>query len=225
MCSDLTSQEKPSIKSKAGDISKPQRGVYLHMIEGRDNTWRFYVGQSDNLPARIRRQHQNFRYRRDNPSFHYHALQNSRWDHFIVLAVLPPEPTAAGFSPKEQALLLNMLDMWCALLFCTLQPDAMAKWHLDGARAGAGRPWVGLNFACPLDEGEPVGYVDWRDVLSESEDPLARSYVVNVLDRRRQLTPGRESTPGPGLMYGLMVCVIVVCIISLSGSQGRPRAR
>ncbi|KAK7701716.1 hypothetical protein SLS64_010164 [Diaporthe eres] len=166
-----------TIKSKAGDISKPQRGVYLHMIEGRDNRWRFYVGQSDNVSFRIRRQHQNFRYRRDNPSFHNYAMQDSRWDHFIILAVLPPGPTAAGFSPKEQTLLLNMLEMWCALLFSTLQPSIMAQWHEYGAAAGSGRPRAGLNLNCPLDQGGPVKFVNWRHALSESEDPLANAYV------------------------------------------------
>lgn len=190
------------------------------MIEGRDNKWRFYVGQSDNLPFRIRRQHQNFRYRRDNPSFHNYAMQDSRWDHFIILAVLPPGPTAAGFSPKEQALLLNMIEMWCALLFSTLQPSVMAQWHEYGAAAGAGRPWAGLNLNCPLDQGGPVKFVNWRHALSESEDPLANAYVVEVLDGKRELTPNR------GLVYGLMVGVIlVVCIASMSRSQGRPRSR
>ncbi|KAG6354924.1 hypothetical protein INS49_004005 [Diaporthe citri] len=140
-----------TIKSKAGDISKPERGVYLHMIVGRDNTVR-------------------------------------QPDHFIVLAVLPPGPTAAGFSPKEQALLLNMLEMWCALLLSTLQPSTMAQWHEYGARAGAGRPWVGLNLGCPLDHGGPVKYVNWRHALSESEDPLATTYVVDVLDGRRTIS-------------------------------------
>lgn len=108
---DLTSHESHSIRSKAGDISQPQRGVYLHMIEDMDNTWRFYVGQAENMSTRIRRQHQNLRYRRNNPSLHNFAMQNSRWDHFVILAVLPLGPTAAGFSQQEQALLLNMLEM------------------------------------------------------------------------------------------------------------------
>lgn len=190
------------------------------MIEGRDNKWRFYVGQSDNVSFRIRRQHQNFRYRRDNPSFHNYAMQDSRWDHFIILAVLPPGATAAGFSPKEQALLLNMLEMWCALLFSTLQPSIMAQWHEYGAADGSGRPWAGLNLNCPLDQGGPVKFVNWRHALSESEDPLANAYVVDVLDRKRELTTNR------GLVYGLMVGVILaVCLASLSGSQGRPRRR
>ena len=108
------------------------------MIEGVDNNWRFYVGQSDNMSFRIRRQHQNFRYRRDNPSFHNFAMQKSRWDHFVILAELPPGPTAAGFTHQEQGLLLNLLEMWCALLFCTLQPSTMAEWHQFGESRGLG---------------------------------------------------------------------------------------
>ena len=108
-CNDLTLNEEPSIRSKAVDISKSQRGICLHIIEGTDNKLRLFVGQSDNISFRIRRQHQNFRYRRDNPSFHNYAMQNSCWDYFVILAVLPTGPTALGFTKQEQGLLLNML--------------------------------------------------------------------------------------------------------------------
>lgn len=214
--SDLTIvRENLSIRIKAGDISKPQRGVYLHMIEGLDGTWRFLVGQSENMSFTIRRQHQNFRYRRDNPSLHSYAMQNSCWDHFVLLAVLPPSPTAAGFSQAEQGLLLNMLEMWCALLFCTLQPGELAHWHEYGAAAASGKPWAGLNLACPLDHGRPGKYVNWRHGLGESDDSLARAYVVEVLDRKRDVTPAR------GFVYGVMITVVAsVLIVTLSGPQG-----
>lgn len=191
------------------------------MIEGLDGTWRFYVGQADNMSYRIRKQHSNFRWRRDNPSLHNYALQNSRWDHFIILAVLPPGPTAAGFSQPEQALLLNMLEMWCALLFCTLQPSTMAQWHELGAAAGARKPWVGLNLACPLDHGGAVRYVNWRHPLSESEDPLAKAYVAEVLDKKRELTPERGM-----VVFGLMLAAVVAVVIATStagGGRGRGR--
>lgn len=190
------------------------------MIEGLDGKWRFYVGQSDNVSFRIRRQHQNFRYRRDNPSLHSFAMQNSRWDHFVILAVLPPDPTAAGFSQSEQGLLLNLLEMWCALLFCTLQPTTMAQWHDYGARAGVGKPWLGLNLNCPLDHGGPAKFFNWRHALSESEDPLAQSYVIEVLDGRRASTPAR------GVAYSLVLgTMLVICIVSLSQNQPVPRRR
>lgn len=41
---DSTSSERNSIRLKSGDISKAQRGVYLHIIEGADGQWRFYIG-------------------------------------------------------------------------------------------------------------------------------------------------------------------------------------
>lgn len=193
----------------------------MHMIEGLDNEWRFYVGQSDNMSYRIRRQHQNFRYRRDHPSFHNYAMQNSHWDHFIILAVLPPGSTTGGFNKQEQTLLLNMLEMWCALLFCTVQPETLAQWHEYGATAGDGRPWFGLNLACPLEYGGPAKYINWRHPLSESQNPLAQAYVVEVLDGKRELTPTR------GLVYGLMVgAFVVICMMSIStGSSGRGRGK
>lgn len=174
------------------------------------------------MSLRIRRQHQSFRWRRDNPSFHNFAMQNSRWDHFIILAVLPPGPTAAGFSQQDQALLLNMLEMWCALLFCTLQPDILAQWHKHGAGASAGMPWVALNLACPLDQGGPAKFVELtsRHPLSQSQDPLARSYAVGTLDRKR------EATPGSGQIFGLMMGVVFVILISaIVGGQGGQRRR
>lgn len=177
------------------------------MIEGTDNTWRFYVGQAYDLSVRIRRQHQNFRYRRDHPSFHNFAMQKSRWDYFVILAELPPEPTAAGFNQQEQALLLNMLEMWCALLFCTLPTETMARWHEYGAGASDGKPWRGLNLGCPLDTGGRPKFVNWRPALNESGDPLAKAYVVEILKVKRDVTEKSGL-----IVFGLMMAVMVAWI-------------
>ncbi|KAG8162186.1 hypothetical protein KVR01_007951 [Diaporthe batatas] len=204
---------KETLWKKAGDISKAQRGIYLHIIEGTDNRLRFFVGQSDNMSFHIRRQLRNSRYRRENSSLHGYAMQKSRWDYFVILAVLPPGPTAAEFTDQEQALLANILCMWCALLSCTLQPSTMEGWQAGQANR---MPWTGLNLACPLDHGAEGQYVNWRHALSESEDSLKRSYVTEVLDKRRELTPFR------GLVLGLGIGVFVaVWIASLRSPHGR----
>lgn len=208
------------IRAKAGDISKTQRGVYLHIIEGTDNRLRLFVGQSDNMSFRIRRQHQNFRYRRDNPSYHTYAMQNSRWDYFVILAVLPPGLGAAGFTQQEQGLLLNILCMWCTLLFCTLQPSTTAEWQGEWKNR---RPWTGLNLACPLDHGVPGQYVNWRHALSESEDLLARSYVGEVLDLKRAVTPPRAVLISLGIV--IFVTVWISSLGSSRGGRGRGRGR
>ncbi|KAK2608247.1 hypothetical protein N8I77_006871 [Diaporthe amygdali] len=204
------------IRSNAGDIYKGERGVYLHIIEGRDNKWRFFVGQAEDMSYRVRRQDQNFRYRRDKPSFHHFAMHNSRWDYFFVLAVLPPGPTAAGFSRREQALLLNMLQMWCTLLFSTVQISTMAQWHEYGVKSlNIGRPWFGLNLECPLDKGGPVKYVNWGQFLNRSDDPLANDFLLEMSNRKQ------EPTQGPGFVFGLMVGAVAAVLII---SAWRPRS-
>lgn len=135
-----------------------------------------------------------------------------------MLAVLPPGPIAAGFSQFQQGLLLNMLQMWCTLLLGTLQREAMADWHVYGDIA---RPcqWIGLNLACPLHRGEPGKFVNWRETLKESEDPMARDYAVDVLHARRKSTEGM--TPAGQIWLGAFVAVFVVILLSLT-SQPSP---
>lgn len=96
----------------------------------------------------------------------------------------------------------------------------MAQWHELGAAAGARKPWVGLNLACPLDHGGAIRSVNWKHPLSESEDPLAKAYVVEVLDGKRELTPER------GVVVGLMIAAVVAVLIATSTAQGgRGRGR
>lgn len=164
----------------------------------------------------IRRQLQNFRYRRDNPSLHSYAMQQSRWDYFVILAALPPDPTAAGFTKQEQGLLLNILWMWCTLLFRTLQPSTMEEWQ--GSQPNK-VPWTGLNLALPLDHGSEGQYVNWRHALSESEDPLKKSYVIDVLDAQRRGTALSVN----GLVFGFGIAVFVV--IMMASLQSPPARR
>jgi hypothetical protein len=137
-----------------------------------------YIGQSNNLRQRVA-QHLNFRYRRDNPSLHYHALQYSIYNTIGVLAVLPP-PNANAPGMDAPDLLQNVLEMWFCLLFRSLPEQSLEEWlpsdnTINKARKEAREGVVGgLNIALPLDQGEKSR--TWVD-LSESEDVLVRQYL------------------------------------------------
>lgn len=155
----------------------------MHMIHGRDEKWRLYVGQSLQLRVRIKYQHQDFRYRRDNSSLHTKAMQDSKWDHFVIFAVLPKALPAGLDTDDKRALLLSVLEMWCALLFETLQPQDLAKWCPPTHQPPSQPLWFGLNMRLPIDHSGDVERKagvswtkHWAAVLESSLDPLAQEY-------------------------------------------------
>lgn len=155
----------------------------MHMIHGRDEKWRLYVGQSVNLRVRIKYQHRDFRHRRDHSSLHTKAMQDSKWDHFLIFAVLPKALPVRLATDEKRALLLNVLEMWCALLFHTLQPQDLAKWCPPSHQPSTTPLWFGLNMQLPI---EHAGGIErkaglswtkhWADVLNTSVDPMAQEY-------------------------------------------------
>jgi hypothetical protein len=161
-----------ALKLISGDLRSDSRAIYLNGVLGLDKRVRVYVGQSMSLRQRVA-QHLNFRYRRDNPSLHYHALQYSVYNAIAVLAVLP----AAVEKPE---LVMNVLEMWMCLVFRTLPEESLSEWlPSDGTintarKEGKEGLFGGLNIACPVDQG--VKNRTWVD-LSKSEDPLVREYL------------------------------------------------
>ncbi|KAJ4380634.1 hypothetical protein N0V86_003993 [Didymella sp. IMI 355093] len=152
--------------------------VYLNGVLGLDKRVRIYVGQAFSLRSRIA-QHLNFRYRRDNPSLHYYALQRSIYNAIGVLAVLP-SPSMGGHAlpgMDDPSLLLNLLEMWMGLVLRSLPTSMLEEWLPEGvSQMKEGREGVfgGLNIMCPLDQGNSKsGWID----LSESGDPLVREYL------------------------------------------------
>ena len=88
----------------------------MHIIWLKDDPaiyW-LYVGQSFNVKARLT-QHRNPIYRAQNPSLHYHVLDSQATDDVFVNLSEPFE-----MDIKNSNLHLNMLEMWCCLLFQTL---------------------------------------------------------------------------------------------------------
>ncbi|KAF1364963.1 hypothetical protein EJ07DRAFT_58130, partial [Lizonia empirigonia] len=168
-----------ALKVIGGDLRSDARAIYLNGVLGLDKRVRIYIGQASSLRPRIA-QHLNFRYRRDNPSLHYHALQSSIYNAIGVLAVLPGQGMGNHTLPgmDEPALLMNVLEMWMCLVFRSLPVPILDEWIPDGISAGRKEgkegEFGGLNIQSPLDQGD--GTTEWVD-LSTSEDPLVREYL------------------------------------------------
>lgn len=170
-----------ALKWVGGDIKFEGKGVYLDGVLSLDRKVRIYIGQAGHIRARIA-QHLNFRYRRDNPSLHYHAVQQSIYN-TIGLAAQIPSPSMGNHAlpgMDSPDLLLNVLEMWMCLVFRTLPKPLLEQWLPDDGTINKNRKegqegeFGGLNIASPLDHGEKQR--EWLD-LSESDDPLIRDYL------------------------------------------------
>jgi hypothetical protein len=169
------------LKAIGGDLKFDGRGVYFNGVLGLDKNVRIYIGQAISIRQRVG-QHLNFRYRRDNPSLHYHALQHSVYNAIGPLAILPSSNMGNHTLPGMDSpdLLLNLIEMWMCLVFRTLPTQTLEVWLPDDGtinksrREGKEGEFGGLNIATPLDHGEKER--EWLD-LSESDDPLIREYL------------------------------------------------
>lgn len=173
----LTADTEP-LKALGGDLGYYGRAIYLHVVDFADGTTRLYVGQAWNLAARVNKQHADFRYRRDHPSLHNYAVDRSTSDTFVVLAQVREKT-------ERPDLVLNLLEMWMALCFCTLPEETMGAWL--GAVAGSGdsgkRKVFGLNVASPLDNADDQASRAAFQLLKESKDAMARDYFWDVTKR------------------------------------------
>jgi hypothetical protein len=192
-----------ALKAVGGDVFKFEgRGVYLNGVLGLDKRVRVYIGQATSIRQRVA-QHLNFRYRRDNPSLHYHAMQQSIYNAIGLVALLPSPNMGNHTLPGMDCpdLLLNILEMWTCLIFRTLPPQTLEEWLPNdgiinkGRKTGQEGAFGGLNIACPLDHGEKQR--EWLD-LSESGDPLIRDY----LGLGRQTSEEQRERSGIQLMKG-----------------------
>ncbi|KAF2131561.1 hypothetical protein P153DRAFT_429832 [Dothidotthia symphoricarpi CBS 119687] len=167
------------LKAIGGDLRFEGRGVYVNGVLGLDKRVRTYIGQASSLRQRFA-QHLNFRYRRDNPSLHYLAIQKSIYNAFGTLALLPSPSMGNHTLPGMDSpdLLLNVIEMWMSLVFRSLPAQALEAWIPKGVDAGRieGKEgeFGGLNIAVPLDQGGDQR--DWID-LSECGDTLVLEYL------------------------------------------------
>ncbi|KAH7414207.1 hypothetical protein DE146DRAFT_750369 [Phaeosphaeria sp. MPI-PUGE-AT-0046c] len=170
-----------ALKAVGGDLKHSGAGIYLDGVLGLDRRVRMYIGQAGSIRARVA-QHLNFRYRRDNPSLHYHAMQKSIYNAIGVVAQIPSQGMGNHALPGMdcQDLLLNVLEMWICLVFRSLPLQTLEEWLpndgsvKEGRKSGLEGEFCGLNIALPLDQGEKQR--EWVD-LSNDEDPLVREYA------------------------------------------------
>ncbi|KAF2460780.1 hypothetical protein BDY21DRAFT_131720 [Lineolata rhizophorae] len=132
------------------DARQPLSPIRSPQSTSRNQTVRIYTGQTRNLRHRIS-QHTSFRYRRDNPSLHYYALQQSASDRFQTLATLTAPSSAPGMHRPD--LVLNILEMWCGVVLQTLPADIVKAWTPPGILIRK-MPWRPLNVALPFDQGD-----------------------------------------------------------------------
>jgi hypothetical protein len=114
-------------------------------------------------------------------------MQNSIYNSFGVLAVLPPQASAVVQGVDEMGLLMCVLEMWMCLVLRTLPDVLLEEWLPDDGsvcrkrREGREGVFGGLNIACPLDQG--MREREWVD-LSGCEDVVVRGYLG--LDRKEE---------------------------------------
>ena len=84
-------------------------------------------------------------------------------------------------------LLLNLLEMWCALTLQTLTLNALREYLPEGAVA----PYAGrhLNVALPIHQSDPVNAVKFPHLenMYHSQDPLVRRYYASLCRRFHDL--------------------------------------
>lgn len=170
-----------------GDFEYNARGVYCNAMVGRDSRTRLYIGQSTNLRWRLS-QHWNFRYRRDNPSLHYLALQDSKVNTFGLLCALPSSSMGNHTLPGMDSvdLLLNVLEMWMCLVFRCLPEQSLQEWLPVGVKKNSDMGF--LNIASPLDQGETAR--EWVD-LRGTGDPIVEEYVS--MNQTQQVKTGSKT--------------------------------
>jgi hypothetical protein len=188
-----------AMKAIGGDLKYEGRGLYLDGVLGLDRRVRIYIGQAGSIRSRVA-QHLNFRYRRDNPSLHYHAMQNSIYNSIGLIAQVPSpnmgNQTLPGMDCPD--LLLNVLEMWMCLVFRSLPLQTLDIWLPEdgtlkkGRKSGQEGEFGGLNVASPLDQGEKQR--EWLD-LSECEDPLIREYLGRGRESSKVEVKEEEDSP------------------------------
>jgi hypothetical protein len=169
-----------------GDLKSHGRAIYLHIVTLPDDQAYWYIGQAYNLSFRLNAEHRNYRYRRDHPSLHNYAMDRSISDRFIVLATLRQ-------ATSRPDLVMNLLEMWCCLLFRSLPADSLEEW--------IGKPEDGdfdvpsLNVALPLDSGDDRASKRAIEWLKDARDSLAREYYADVKKGRLRPKPAILTRP------------------------------
>ncbi|KAF2656543.1 hypothetical protein K491DRAFT_375985 [Lophiostoma macrostomum CBS 122681] len=163
-------------------------------------------------------------------------MQNSIFDSFIILATLP-SPTTPGYhnlpGMDQPDLLLNILEMWCCLLFRSLPRQTLETYLPPTSLMETEQAALTLNIATPLDHGDkaPREFID----LSYVQNPIVQEYVRGreIKDKSHIPSPEKREksnrvaqvdvTPGAIFVFGTLILLGYCLLKSGTGSPPRPR--
>jgi len=174
----------------AGNVHKDQIGWYADFVTAPDDDQylKKYVGQTENMSKRMRDHKNEMKKGADGRQLHYKiAGVNGRIPTFVLLGTW----TEDDIVPFDTAL-LDLVEMYFALIFQSLQVPALRRWLPDGAEILGDN---GLNVAPPLYQSASgfSGKADFREntELRKSSDPEVRSCQYNITPE--DAATGRES--------------------------------
>jgi hypothetical protein len=107
-------------------------------------------------------------------------MDRSISDRFVVLATLKRATSRPDF-------VMNLLEMWCCLLFRSLPLNALEEWIQGEEEFYLNVP--SLNVALPLDNGDDKASKRAINWLKDARDPLARGYYTDVQSGRLRPRP------------------------------------
>lgn len=125
------------------------------------------------------KEHMDFRHREEKMTLHYYALQRSNHDYYVILSYVPDAETCLDRGIRGDAgkvsRLLDLLEMWCCLMFQTLPEKYLREFLPDDMLI---QPNKGLNLQLPLRNSDDFSS-PWREIrciLAESPDLLHQEY-------------------------------------------------
>jgi hypothetical protein len=129
----------------------------------------------------------SFRYRRDNPSLHYFALQRSQEDYYVTLSYVPDSGGCKYLGIQRSDLFLDLLEMWCCLMFRTLAKKYLEEFLPEDIQLRK-ETHENLNLDLPL-QGYSRNWNKIRDILVESTDSLFQGYYLDEAQKYHRNTP------------------------------------
>ncbi|OCL11756.1 hypothetical protein AOQ84DRAFT_437478 [Glonium stellatum] len=124
----------------------------------------------------------DFRHRKEHPSLHYYALNHSDDDYYVTLAYVPKREPFGDPELSSDPLFLNLLEMWCCLMFRTLSKRYLIEFLPPDSEI-KDRETEHLNIRLPLEQNTPPDWPMIQDVLRNSPDPLYKKYHLDGLMR------------------------------------------
>lgn len=141
------------------------------------SSWRRYVGQSINCNHRVHHNHESATYRKSHPSLHYEYHEIAEEIFWLDPAFVP------HFLPAG---LLNIMELWQALVFRSLQESDLKDMLPEGGRGIADSELgLGANVRNPLAQGltfresPDMGYYRFKN----SPDPIKQAYFEKMRNR------------------------------------------